>query len=368
MLELLLRIEKTDLRREHWEGETVMAENTKIEWCDSTFNPWRGCVKVSAGCANCYAETTAKRFPMTLGVWGGEGVGKRIVASEQQFSDVLKWDREAAKSTEPTSVFCASMADIFEDWAGPMSGSDGRRLWIDRHARPVDHSPYIAEVPGYDFSGCRPLTMGDVRGRLFEIIAKTKRLKWLLLTKRPENITKLIPPRDLGEPDDEDFRGGMSVEARWYYPNVAIGTSTENQQALDERVPHLLQVPVKVRFLSCEPLLGPIDLRPYLDTNKNNGRSIDWVIVGGESGPHARPCQLQWIYDIIKDCRAFGVPCFVKQWGSNPHGADFGNRIASDGSRHQTYRHQLMSDKGSNPNEWPEWMQNVREFPSWIYQ
>lgn len=320
-----------------------MGADSKIQWTHSTFNPWRGCTKVSPGCANCYADAMSSRNPKTLGVWGPNGT--RVVASEAMWREPLKWDKTAAKAGERRRVFCASLADVFEDWQGPIVNSDGHPLVK------IDKRPWTIQVHGE-----RPITMNDVRQRLFGLIDSTPNLDWLLLTKRPENIAKMMPPF---------FPGGYIAEAgrmnqEGERPNLWLGTSIENQEQADKRIPHLLNVPAKVRFLSVEPLLGPIDLTKYSVDGHYVPRvhtGIDWVIVGGESGPHARPCNLGWIRNIVQQCKAAGVACFVKQLGAKPiFGGDFEKKTGPmEGLR-------LRDPKGGDWSEWPEDLR-VREIP-----
>ena len=261
-----------------------MGEGTSIEWAHHTFNPWRGCTKVSAGCTNCYAETLSKRNPAVLGTWGPGGT--RVIASEAAWRQPVLWDRKAKAAGERHRVFCASMADVFED------------------------RPELAEP----------------RKRLLQLIDDTSNLDWLLLTKRPENVRRLLLEASNG--GVEDFR---------HVPNVWLGTSVENQQAADERIPHLLNVRAAVRFLSCEPLLGPVDLGRIrtgevcsecgdhvtrsaffaLETcscciegaEPIDSGEVGWVIVGGESGPKARPMHTGWARRLRDDCTAAGVRC-----------------------------------------------------------
>lgn len=315
-----------------------MAENTNIEWATHTFNCWRGCTKVSAGCANCYAETMSGRNPKTLGVWGPNGT--RVVAAEAAWKEPLKWDRKAAEVGERHRVFCASLADVFEKWPGNVVDSHGRALFITRdggwtHAE--DDVPTI--------------TLDDVRERLWRLIEKTPNLDWLLLTKRPQNFVRMLPGSWLKSPR----------------PNVWLGTSVEDQAAADARIPRLLDTPAAIRFLSCEPLLGPVDLRV----------GIDWVIVGGESGPGARPCNVEWIRSIVAQCKAAGTACFVKQLGAQvalrndrfsewPHEGD-GLLDLEDWPNRNTFQgemvHVRMADrKGGDWSEWPVDLR-FREFP-----
>lgn len=248
-----------------------MAENSKIEWTHHTFNPWRGCTKVSAGCKHCYAETLSGRNPGTLGIWGKHGT--RVIASESYWRQPLKWNRDAERAGERRRVFCASLADVFE---GPES-------------MPAEAWPLVQAA----------------RARLFELIKATPWLDWLLLTKRPKFIAVMLPA---------DWDQG--------YPNVWLGTSVENQAAADKRIPELLAVPAAVRFLSCEPLLGPVDLSAWLWeeagpewAGRNPAPGIDWVIAGGESGGGARPMHPNWARGLRDQCVEAGVAFLFKQWG-----------------------------------------------------
>lgn len=247
-----------------------MAENSKIEWTDHTFNPWRGCTKISAGCANCYAETLSKRNPATLGIWGDNGT--RVVASESYWKQPLKWNREAAAAGERRRVFCASLADVFEDRADLI----------------------------------------EPRRRLFDLINETPDLDWLLLTKRPENVGRLF----------DDVRRHFGWDEDMSVMNIWLGTTVENQEQADKRIPELLKIPARVRFLSCEPLLGPIQLGvsfvggsfSLYDYGVPESR-FHWVIAGGESGTNARPMNPFWAHNLQWQCQKAGIPFHFKQWG-----------------------------------------------------
>ncbi|MBE2200426.1 MAG: phage Gp37/Gp68 family protein [Anaerolinea sp.] len=257
-----------------------MGEESKIEWCDHTFNPWMGCAKVSEGCRNCYAE---RDFDHRFGKvkWGAQG--KRVRTSAANWKKPLKWNREATESGRRALVFCASLADVFED---------------------------KSDQPEMD----------DWRADLMAMIQATPSLDWLLLTKRPENVMRLLNVA-------WEKLGGDTVTA--LPPNVWIGVSVENQEQADKRIPALLKIPVGVRFLSMEPLLGPVDLsrvefkassvasyvHNVLDFKGTQAPTIDWVIVGGESGPNARQMDSDWARSIRDQCQAAGVPFFFKQWG-----------------------------------------------------
>ena len=353
-----------------------MSQNSSIEWTHHTFNPWRGCTKVSEGCKFCYADRQSKRNPGTLGVWGPNG--NRVVASEAAWAEPVKWERWArdgicwacggrgefrtkvdgesrlvgcadcqgtGKSGEAyrARVFCASMADVFEDWDGPMFASDGdtKRACTRCHWQgllPVMLSSFSKAKSVNDCPACggstRLQTMDDVRVRLFEMIRATPNLDWLLLTKRPENVVAKLRAalKTVHEAANHNTRidSDRMRDLRWLDAwvdgkppaNVWLGTSIENQKTADERIPHLLRCPAAVRFLSMEPLLGAIDLcnggHGWLWINEladGYRTGLHWVIAGGESGPNARPMHPDWARSIRDQCVAAGVPFFFKQWG-----------------------------------------------------
>lgn len=239
-----------------------MGENSKIEWTHHTFNPWRGCVKVSPGCKLCYAESLARRYGQDI--WGTDK--PRIIASESYWKEPVKWNRDAEKAGERRRVFCASLADVFED---------------------------------------RP-DLIEPRARLWSLIAATPALDWLLLTKRPENLLRMVP--------------WMSSDGT-PWANVWLGTTAENQEQADKRVPELLKVPTTTHFLSCEPLLGSVNLDCHLGAYPEDedgapypGR-IDWVICGGETSHGARLMKLEWARSLRDQCQSAGIPFHFKQWG-----------------------------------------------------
>lgn len=213
-----------------------MADKTAIAWTDHTWNPWMGCHKVSQGCTHCYAETMVKNRMGRPGLWGADGVRART--SPAIWRRPYKWNLEAQAAGVPARVFCASLADVFEDYPGP----------------------------------------NEWRPEVFKAIRNTPWLDYQLLTKRPENVARMVP-------DD------WSIER---YPNVWLGTSIEDDR-VRERAQDLLQVPATVHFVSYEPAIGPLDLRPWL-------HDIEWVIVGGESGPGHRPMDLEWARDMQDQC------------------------------------------------------------------
>jgi protein gp37 len=314
-----------------------MAENSKIEWTDHTFNPWIGCTKVSPACKNCYAERDMDhRYGMVD--WGPGGT--RVLTGSENWAKPVRWDREAKEKGVRHRVFCASLADVFEDWQGPIVDNAGKKLGV--HGRcgtsPVSISiPSGSESCGKCGSWFNALTMNDVRQKLFALIDATPNLDWLLLTKRPENVLGkcMWPIHPSGR-----YQEGMSFAESHRRSNVWLGTSVENQEYADKRIPELLKCRdlSPVLFLSCEPLLGPVMLDriplegfnlPHLDVlrkgwhsdgpfgfvGSHNAPSIDWVIAGGESGPKARPTRPDWFRSLRDQCQTAGVPFLFKQWG-----------------------------------------------------
>lgn len=223
-----------------------MAKNSRIEWTTHTFNPWWGCVKMSPACKHCYAESWSKRVGKS--VWGIDA--PRRFFGEKHWLEPLKWNAEAARTNSRPRVFCASMADVFED-------RDELDFW---------------------------------RERLWKLIEATPNLDWLLLTKRPDLVNKKVPWGN-----------------NWPL-NVWMGTTVENQTWANKRLPKLASIPAAVRFISAEPLLGPIDLGTWSD-------QINWVITGGESGGKARPSSPSWFRDLLNQCMAANIPFHFKQWG-----------------------------------------------------
>lgn len=294
-----------------------MADNSKIEWCDHTFNPWIGCTKVGPGCDHCYAETLSTS---RLGVPWGPGQPRRRTATGN-WAKPRKWNREAAAFAEQHGrkqrVFCASLADVFDNEVDP--------AW---------------------------------RADLFALIAATPNLDWLLVTKRIGNVTKMIE----------------AMGMKCLPVNVWLGISVVNQDEANRDVPKLLGTRASVRFLSMEPLLGPVDLTDLTlrvepgcapdglagldaltgvhwdaeDTITGIYGSpdprVDWVIVGGESGADARPMHPDWARSLRDQCAAAGVPFLFKQWGEwFPYGG-----IDANGCQNSV-------TKGENPGVWHDW-------------
>lgn len=288
-----------------------MSTNTKIEWTDHTFNPWWGCSRVSPACRFCYADRDAQRYGHQL--WRRHG--ERRMLSDNNWRQPLRWNRQAERDGKPAKVFCASMADVFED------------------------HPQLDEP----------------RKRLWDLIEATPWLRWQLLTKRPENVMSMAPWGD-----------------NWP-AHVWLGVSVENQRFAEQRIPLLLGIPAKVRFLSCEPLLGPVNLskwvldrdadqeaylcqmhRMYDCTQTPACAGIDWAICGGESGPKSRVTDLAWIRSLIEQCEATGIEPFVKQLGAAWAKSQVvgGKSVFSLGDR-----------KGGDWDYWPDDVR-VRAFPT----
>lgn len=233
-----------------------MADHSAIEWTDATFNPWWGCTRVSPACAHCYADSLARRYGHA-DLWARDG--RRRFFTENHWGRPFAWNRAASRAGKPLKVFCASMADVFEDHAE-------LETW---------------------------------RARLWAVIEETPWLQWQLLTKRPELITKLAPWHDV------------------WPANVWIGTSIENARHTF-RADLLREIPAAVRFVSAEPILGSLFANGNRKRHPLKLHGIDWLIAGGESGPRCRPCDPGWIRELRDVCSATGTAFFLKQLGGHP--------------------------------------------------
>jgi protein gp37 len=258
-----------------------MGAATRIGWTDHTFNPWWGCVRVSPACNHCYAEAFAKRTGND--VWGKKA--DRRFFGEKHWAEPLKWAAKAEQEGVRRRVFCASMADVFED------------------RRDLD----------------------EWRERLWSLVGRTPELDWQLLTKRPENVVALTPWR-FGE----------------WPVNVWLGCTVEDQKRAEERLPVLTTIPARIRFLSCEPLLGELRISGWLP-------ALHWIIVGGESGPGARRLDPSAAQELIGTAGRYGVSVFMKQAGK-ALGKEWG---CADGH-------------GADWDAWPLWAK-VREFPGELH-
>jgi protein gp37 len=352
-----------------------VSQGTGIQWTQATWNPLSGCTPVSPGCLNCYAATMAHRLAamgqekyagLTVEKPGPGGTTRHV------FNGVVRLEEDALgeplRRRLPTTWFVNSMSDLFHEKV------------------PVE---YIVKV--------------------LAVAAMKPEHVFQILTKRPERMAEVMNFRGLRglileaaeamyygvAPTVKEARARVVwrqvLDARagsWPLPNVHLGTSCEDQARADERVPHLLRCPAAVRFLSCEPLLGAIDLRLAPMKLPEDVRPvweriaamadeprIDWAIVGGESGAldKIRPCNLAWVRSIVAQCRAVGVPVFVKQLGSGPFSVDeerkhawgrvavSAHALAFDGWTLDSTR--LKDAKGGDPAEWPEDLR-VREMPA----
>ena len=317
-----------------------MAEKTGIAWTRSTFNPWIGCTKVGPGCDHCYAEALDARH--RWGLKKGDGPAKGVAphwglgaprhhtgddlwSAVKGWNDHAAWEKEHGRLRQPNDhwhtpgfwpVFCASLADIFDN-----------------------------EVPE------------AWRNDLFNLILRTPHLTWLLLTKRIGNVAKMMPSVI------------CSSGREPLIPNVWLGASVVNQEEANRDLPKLMETPAAKRFVSYEPALGPVDFSPWMcsphewvevpSSNPETRRftaGLSWVIIGGESaqgGAKARPFNIAWARQTVSQCKAAGVPCFVKQLGWLPCWTQPGlgdvRFITKDRS-------------GSDPAEWPEDLR-VQEFP-----
>jgi protein gp37 len=341
-------------------GEGTMSN---IEWTSKTWNPIVGCSRVSAGCQNCYAINQAYRNAAMGAKLDNPGRLAYYEGLTEKRGNRVEWTGKVAfvpealeiplKTKKPTTWFVNSMSDLF-------------------HESVTD----------------------EQLDQIFAVIALTPQHTYQVLTKRPERMLeycrKFVSGSHLSErgqwacemarfacenfsgfnwrevPDDGDTEYGslssdhvydllMEATTDGIIPNVWLGVTAENQATANKRIPLLLQTPASLRFLSCEPLLEDVDLANAMPLG---GPDLDWVIVGGESGPGARPCDIAWVRSIVEQCKAAGVPCFVKQLGSTPklqvhdchqppaNWADYGS-----------------TGKGNNPDEWPEDLR-VRQMPS----
>lgn len=226
--------------------------------------------------------------------WGPNGT--RVITGDDNWKKPIKWNREAKEKGIRYRVFCASLADVFEDWKGPMHNSKGEIL-----------SKRFDAAGNSDMHNDDLLTMDDIRLRLFHLIDATPNLDWLLLTKRPENIKRMWPKIDAGDyPKEWDMCHGTPK----YLNNVWLGTSVESSDYLS-RIDSLKSAGniASVLFISAEPVVGP------MSTLGEHLGGIDWVIAGGESGPEARPSHPDWFRSIRDQCEMHNVPFHFKQWG-----------------------------------------------------
>lgn len=292
-----------------------MGDKTGIEWADATWNPVRGCTKVSAGCDNCYAMTVAHRFSgpgqpyegLTRLIGGRGQWNGRIMLVEKVLDQPLRWQK-------PRRIFVNSMSDLFH-----------------------------------------PIVPDEFIDRVFAVMALCPRHTFQILTKRPGRMRDYcsessLPSRIISAAYRMDSTAGAWINADVHiggmellpFPNVWLGVSVEDQATANERIPLLLDTPARVRWLSCEPLLGPVGLDDLVDDKGPmgedhasclecdvhpdddpwSGACIDWVVVGGESGPGSRPMHPDWARALRDQCQTAGIPFLFKQWGDHAEACD----------------------------------------------
>ncbi|MEK7882946.1 phage Gp37/Gp68 family protein [Methyloversatilis sp. NSM2] len=275
-----------------------MAERSNIEWCDATFNPWIGCTKVSPACDHCYAE---RDFDLRRHVvqWGAGQARKRT--GDDNWKKPGKWNAKPFYECE----VCGLRTDnpMLAQCKGPHRS---QHMW-----KPARRRVFCASLADV-FDNEVPAAW---RQDLFALIEATPNLDWLLLTKRIGNAEKMIHDARLS------LVGSTRLIIPDVLPNIWIGATICNQAEADRDIPKLLATPAAVRFLSVEPMLGPISFEGMFanPTRVNDGtnalEALDWIIVGGESGPRARPMHPHWARDLRDQCAAAGVPFLFKQWG-----------------------------------------------------
>lgn len=384
-----------------------MGDRTEISWSDASWNVLRGCSRVSEGCRNCYAQRTAARFDYDGGPYDGLTRGGGVCRCAQPgafdqagrcsecggtYDGDINWTGEVRFVPEkldqplrwrkPRRIFCNSMSDLF-------------------HEKVTDEQ--IAAI--------------------FGVMAACPQHTFQILTKRPERMREWLEwaDRESAFSDGKRDPSGVihaaafshpglgqagplkaiweSKSKPWPLPNVMLGVSIEDQATADERIPILLETPAAVRFVSAEPLLGPVDFEYpkslYPDgppmcchgfecgcrgmpTDPGlwrgmSGQRIDWVIIGGESGPNARPCNIEWVRSLARQCREAGVRCHLKQLGAHVlvgpselglmQGEDgWGNDLDFESER-TGFRVKFRDRKGGDMSEWPPDLRGAREFP-----
>lgn len=347
-----------------------MGQSTAIEWTDATWNPVRGCSRVSEGCRNCYAERTAARFAKP-------GIG--IIGEPSPIPS----DRPAAYPAGPFFGFVTKV-NGHPAWTGKVE-------LVEKHLA----DPLMWRAPRKIFVNSmsdlfhEALSFDDVLS-VFQIMAKCPAHTFQILTKRPGRMLEFLRHRrwrNLGYSHamNGDHYVALIQDKEYpqdapFLPNVWLGVSVEDQKTADERIPLLLQTPAAVRFVSYEPALGPVDftglngkvggtqfdaLVGRWDQDDLCGPSLDWIIVGGESGPAARPFDVAWAKNTAAQCKAAGVACFIKQLGA---------KVLSDNSSYGigywTEDGDVMGPifadrKGGNWDEWPTDLR-IREFPGGV--
>lgn len=351
---------------------------TTIEWTHApgfkgeAWNPATGCTKVSAGCVNCYAAELAHRF------WSNRRFGE-VKFHQERLSQPFSWKK-------PRMVFVNSMGDLFHD---AISDKELDRIFAVMALNPQHRFLVLTK---------RPERMVEYCSKFLDFHAHLGCAgEWARSMAHSACNHEFWPYAAAEEAEGETdfvYEELLSAMDGGYLSNVWLGVTVENQLAAEERIPQLLQTPAAKRFISCEPLLEPIDLSRWLhllacpkhpdevkagwghlecdcqdffSASRRMGiaTSFDWVIVGGESGGNARICNLSWIQAIVSQCRTAKIPCFVKQIGSNPFGVIYGDHWILGKRQHAPYQERwsrIEDAKGADMNEWPKDMQ-VREWP-----
>lgn len=346
--------------------------SSNIEWTDVTWNPVVGCTPVSPGCLNCYAATMARRLegmgrpeyqPRVCVTCGGTGAVEKDGVDRGCHLCRQSRSIRIAEVKNGRAVFTGDVRTVPDRLTDPLHWRKPRRVFVN------SMSDLFHEAVPFEFVD-----------RVFAVMALCPRHTFQVLTKRPERMAEYLRQ---GPGHSAQHRVGGDDQVRrhpkfdtplldWPLPNVWLGTSIESDDQ-HARAWALLKCPAAVRFLSLEPLIGPVDLdrwellcKAWSEKRPTMGLYIDWVIVGGESGTHARPCDVAWIRSIVRQCRDAGVPCFVKQLGAAPMLGDVsephGWPTESGPVDWETGRIRLANRKGADPAEWPEDLR-VRQWP-----
>jgi protein gp37 len=311
---------------------------TSIEWTDESWNPTTGCSRVSPGCEHCYAEALSLRRGWSKKPWTGPNAVENVRLHPDRLDQPLRWKK-------PRRVFVNSMSDLF-------------------HEQVPDS--FIDQV----FA-----VMADARVHTFQVLTKrpVRMRGYLVGADRWRRIAYEYACRTLAR--GKRPAGDPREHVPWPLPNVWLGVSVEDQRRADERIPLLLSTPAAIRFVSAEPLLGPVDIRAYIAQpvpyDPYHEQRLNWLIVGGESGPGARAMDVAWARASVRQCREAGVACFVKQLGSAPgfrlEDEEACGNIAPSFHHYdreaQLYVKRLTDRKGGDPAEWPADLR-VREWPS----
>lgn len=370
-----------------------MADKSKIQWTEATWNPVIGCARVSEGCRNCYAEVQAKR----IALMHQNSAYSRVLRHDHDGFPLPRWNGAALpmpdrldqplRWAKPRLIFVNSMSDLFHQDVpfeyiaavfGVMAATPRHTFQVltKRPMRALEFFQWLGERPGSD---------------------RDSRVWWCAHHAREQGTEVFMRGSDDRRPHSNR---NVPLETPWPLPNVWLGVSCENQEAADERIPVLLECPAAVRWVSYEPALGPVRFRNdwLLGTFKYcpdealeedadpcrgcagyslaggdgcgavRGPRLDWIVVGGESGPGARTCRAEWLRSIVYQCLHAGVPVFVKQLGAayeDPENGIAGPALARsmDADTRTLVSRVLSHPKGGDIEEWPERLR-VREWPT----